>query len=107
MVYLVGRYRYPNDKDAEVTKVGLELIKQFPEDKSLGTLVIPLATRATDRGVEGMIITEVFDGKFKDAMMRGNKMLAMFNGIEGFRYELEVWGTAAEAFSIINMKSPL
>jgi len=107
MPYVVTTFWYPLDKTDEVVKVGLEVLKQFPEDKSLGTRVVPLAVDTSDRGMECMIITEVVEGKLDAHVLRVGKAMMMYKNIEGFRFEVKVWNTASEGFSLINMKSPM
>ena len=107
MPYVVTKARYPSYQANEVAKRGIEVIKQFPPDKTLGDRLLPLAVYTSNKGIKYMVVTEIKAGKLEEALTRAGKSQAMFLGIEGYESTTEVWSTASEAYSTINMKSPI
>ncbi len=107
MPYMVVNIWYPAHKIDEVVKIGFEVVQKYPPDKDLGERILPLATNNSERGVEGMTIWEIKEGKLEEALRRAGEAYAMFRGIEGFKHTIIVWSTAAEAYATIGKKSPI
>jgi hypothetical protein len=106
MPYLITTLSYPNNKAAEVAKKGLEMVKKYPEDKKLGTRIVPSAIKATLEGIKTISITEVKKGKLEDLVTRAGNMLAMFNNIQGFTSQMDIYMTTEEAYVSIGMSPP-
>ena len=51
MPYLVAFLKWPTDKTDEMVKKAIEVVKKYPEDRSLGEPVVPTAFKG---GLEGM-----------------------------------------------------
>jgi hypothetical protein len=47
MPYIISTTCWPSDKTPEVVKKAIEVVKKFPEDKSLGEQVVPNAVTPT------------------------------------------------------------
>jgi hypothetical protein len=103
MPYIVIDTKYPADKADEVAKAYLEVLKKYPPDDSLGTEVVPVATKATLQGVRGFAVSEVKEGKLEAAFIRSANVMAMFRNIPGYEYTIDVYLTAGEALATIGM----
>jgi len=100
MVYVIIKTFYPSHKDEEVTQVYQEAFKKYPPDPSLSEHVVPVAVRATEKGIESMNIQKLKKGAFDEVTKRIMGAMAMFHNIEGFEYSVEVWSTLEESLAI-------
>jgi hypothetical protein len=106
MPYILTRSLYPSTKAMEVVDVYFELLKKYPFDESLGTQVVPGASKTTTQGVEVLSVTEINEGKLEEALQFTRKRLAMFHGVEGMGISIEVYATMAEGLETIGVKLP-
>jgi hypothetical protein len=106
MPYLITTLSYPNNKVAEVAKKGLEMRKKYPDDNKLATRLVPAATKGTLQGIKTITVVEVKKGKLEDTLTRAGNMLAMFNNIQGFTSQVDVYMTNEEAYGSIGMSPP-
>jgi hypothetical protein len=106
MPYVIVTSLYPNNKVAEVAKKRLEMRKKYPEDNKLGTRLVSGATKGTLQGVKTISVTEVKKGKLEDVLTRAGNMLAMFNNIQGFTSQMDIYMTTEEAYGVIGMSLP-
>ena len=107
MVIVVSTTYFPSDKCAEVGKKYLEQVKKFPVDRSLEKSLVPVAVKSTKDGMKAISVAEVKDGKFKEYMARiYANLLDYFEGIEGYRVEIEVYMSGVEALPIVGLKMP-
>jgi len=60
----------------------------------------------THKGVKSFSISEVKDGKLDAAYSRAVKMMAMFIGIKGFEYTIEIYSKIDEAMATMGMEMP-
>ncbi|MFX1281675.1 MAG: hypothetical protein ACFFA3_20155, partial [Promethearchaeota archaeon] len=74
----------------------LEVLKEFPFDRSLGKETIPVTSNTNKNGVEVISVMEVKEGKLEEAWKWAGKRLAPFQDIKGFEYEIRLWSTLAE-----------
>lgn len=105
MPYLFIKSTYPSHKIDEVVKKILEVMQKFPPDLSLGEQVAG-ATKADEKGIVGLTVYEVKEGKFDEAMKRWMIVMSEFRNIEGYEYSMDVWATTIEAFGAIGMTPP-
>ena len=103
MPYIITTSMYPSDKGEEVAKRYLEAMAKYPPDASLGTQIVPAAVKTTLQGIKVIGITEVKKGKYEDALIRTENMMAMFFSIQGFEYTIDNYATVEEALKIIGM----
>jgi len=103
MPYLFVQQWYPPNSADEFVKIGMEVMAKYPEDESLGKRIIPLAAYSTKKGFTALSITEVKQEKLYDALERADIVMYEFRNVEGFTYELKVWGTLEESLKVINM----
>ena len=106
MPYIISTTCWPSDKTPEVVKKAIEVVKKFPEDKSLGEQVVPNAVTPTTDGIKTISIFEVKKGKLEEALTRSQKISAMYQTIAGFEYAIEVWLTLIEAYAAIGQTPP-
>lgn len=107
MPYLVAFAKWPTDKTAEMVKKAIEVVKKYPEDRSLGEPVIPNAFKGGLEGMRSISITEVKKGKLEEAITRSREIAMMYAAsVEGFEYSMEVWATQIEGWSSIGQTPP-
>jgi hypothetical protein len=58
-----------------------------------------------DKGMKVLSIYEADDARIKESIIELTKIYVQFNGIEGFRYEIEPMLTAIEALVVLGMKT--
>jgi len=58
-----------------------------------------------DKGMKVLSIYEADDARIKESIIELTKIYVQFNGIEGFRYEIEPMLTAKEALAVLGMKT--
>jgi len=75
----------------------MEAIQKYPPDPSLAEQVVPVAGRATEKGIETMGIQKLKEGKFDEVAKRVMASMAMYHKIEGFEYSVEIWATLEES----------
>jgi len=83
MVYLLSTVWFPPVKGEEVGKKLLEVVKKYPDDKSIGKTVLAGALMRTKYGIKGISIYEVKEGKLEVALERVSDILAIYSEIEG------------------------
>jgi len=54
-----------------------------------------------DKGMKVLSIYEADDARIKESIIELTKMYVQFNGIEGFRYEIEPMLTVKEALALM------
>ena len=106
MVYVVTNIIFPSHRAPEAGKKFLEQLKKYAEDESLGETLVNAAVKTTTCGIRVVTVSKINKGKLEETLTRGNEILAMFNGIEGFEYSYEVWSEAGEALATLGMKMP-
>ena len=84
MVLVMTISYFPADKSEEAGKVYLEVDKQFPRDKTLSKLLVPVAVRVTPEGMKSISISEVKEGKVREFLERVYEQLLIFSNIIDF-----------------------
>jgi hypothetical protein len=102
-MYAIMTATYPNDKIKEVTDVYLKAMAKYPDDVSLATPIVPVASRATLQGMKVIVIYEVKKGKLEEALALGAKRIAMFNDIQGYRYSIKTYTNLEEGMKVLGM----
>ena len=97
MPYIIVQLWYPTDINTEVTEKFLEVVKEFPFDRSLGKETIQVASNTNKKGVEIISVMEVKQGKLEEAWTWAGNRLAPFQSIKGLEYEIRLWSTVVEA----------
>ena len=105
MVLIVITSWFPHDKANEVAKKFIEVSKKYPPDESLGK-TLTTAVKVTKDGIKALGVAEIVKGKVEDYIARATKTQQEYAGIEGFRYEIEMFMDITEAMAVVGMKPP-
>ena len=97
MPYIIVQICYPSHRSTEVREKYIEIIKEFPFDKSLGKETIPVASNTNTNGIEVMSVVEVKQGKVEEAWKWGRNRMRVFQEIKGLEYDMRLWSTLTEA----------
>jgi hypothetical protein len=108
MVYLVVEQWYPPNKSSEVGKFGLEAIKKYPEDKSVGKMLVDAAVFTDKDGfIHILSIAQSKPGKVKETMdLASNRCIMIAKAVEGYRYHMHSAYEMVEALQIIGLQPP-
>jgi len=108
MPYLITFASWPGHKSVEVIKKTYEVLKKFPEDKSLGENLTPgNALKGTKEGFQSITVQKINKGKLEEAYSRSIGVVNFYAmAIEGFDYKVEIWSTNDEAYGSIGQKPP-
>ncbi|TES93716.1 MAG: hypothetical protein E3J90_14210 [Promethearchaeota archaeon] len=106
MGYLLATVWFPPHKGEEVGKKFLEIMKKFPEDRSLGKTVLDGALMRTKYGIKAITISEVREGKLDDGLARINEILALYSEIEGVNTRVDTMATLVESMEMVGLKPP-
>ncbi|MFW9894708.1 MAG: hypothetical protein ACFFD7_02780 [Candidatus Thorarchaeota archaeon] len=68
MPYIVVNGWYPTHLTQEVVDKYVEMLKEFPFDRSLGKETIPVAVSSGKSGIRVMSVMEVKEGKLQEAI---------------------------------------
>ena len=96
VTYIIVTALFPPYIAAEVTKVFQEAGEKFPQDDSLTTVIIPIASIRTKDNMKTMMVSEVKRGKLYEALSRTHNTLALFDNIKEFKCKVELWATQKE-----------
>ena len=89
----------PHAKASEAGKLFIEASKKYPGDRSLSKVLL--------NNAKVVSADEIKEGKLKDYLALQNKgLLFIANGIEGYKYQVEVMSSIVEAMDIVGLKPP-
>ena len=97
---------FPVGKSSEVGKIFIEVLKQFPPDKTIAKAIVRVGVRTTKDGMKSFSIYEIKEGKLKEFMDNYYKQILMFSEIEGYSSEMEFYMSGAEALPLIGLEMP-
>jgi hypothetical protein len=107
MVLIVSESWWPAGKSAEVGKMYIEIMKKYPNDKSISKPLVLSSVHATKEGYHAIGISSIKPGKVKEALDIGtNRLLMISAAIEGYRYELYVAYDLVEAMPLVGLQAP-
>ncbi len=106
MPYIWVTAYYPSHIRDEVIKKWVESSRKFPEDPSLSETVVNIANKSTKDGSKLVNIFKVKEGKLQEALTYTGKSLIMFQDIEGFEYDIELYSTIEESMEALGVKMP-
>ena len=104
--YIIIKTKYPGHINPDAVKKYMEVLKDFPPERSIGKEVVQLAVKATTKGLKTMYIMEVKQGQLDAAFTRSMKAMAPYLDIAGYNYSIELWATGAEALQTIGHSMP-
>ncbi len=98
-MFLVTTVIYPPDKSIVAAEKFIEVtaMELPPFLKRLNVL----GDSRMDKGMKVLSIYEAEDTKIKESIIELTKMYVQFNGIEGFRYEIEPMLTVRDALAVL------
>jgi len=98
-MFLVTTVVYPPDKSIVVAEKFIEVTAKAlpPFMKRLQVL----GDSRMDQGVKVLSVYAVEDARIKDGIIELTRMYMQFNGIEGFRYEIETMLTVNESLAVL------
>lgn len=105
-MYLVAESWFPAKEAAGVGKLYLEMMKKYPDDRSIAKPIIQSSIRSVKEGIHAVGISSIKPGKVKEAMdLQTNRMLMMAS-IEGYRYEIYITYDIIEAMPLVGLQAP-
>ncbi|MFX0001308.1 MAG: hypothetical protein ACFE9Q_11310 [Candidatus Hodarchaeota archaeon] len=107
MVYIITEHWWPPGKSEGVGKVYLEVMKKFPDDRSIVKPIIQSAVWPVPEAMHSITVSTVQPGKVKEAMdLSTNRLLMLGKAIEGFRYTMNIAYDLVEAMPFVGLKAP-
>jgi len=107
MVIVMTTVWFPHAKASDAGKLFIEASKKFQDDKSLSKRLLNNAVAATKEGYKVVIADEIKEGKLKEYLAQANEQLLFFaEGIEGYKYQIEVMSSVIEAMGVLGLKPP-
>ncbi len=106
MVVVMSTSYFPAAKSAEVGKKYLEILKKYPPDRSISKIILRVAVRVTPDGMKAFSISEVKEGKFNEFMKLAYEQILLYSEIEGYRSDIEVFMSGAEALPLVGLEMP-
>jgi len=106
MVAIVVETWYPVSKAVEIGNKFLEAEQQYPFDKSLGKLVVPVIAESTKKGMHTIRIMTCKKDKIFDCAELATKRMLLFSTTEGFSYTVRVYFELAEAMPLLGLTPP-
>ncbi len=106
MVLLVTESWWPAGKSAEAGKLHLEVMKKYPEDRSIAKRE-SAAIWAVKEGMHSISIYSIKPGKVKEAMdIATNRALMEASSLEGLKYQINIAYDLVEAMPLVGLKAP-
>ena len=106
MVMVVSTSWFPTSKSGEVGKKYLEVLKQFPPNKTISKVLVRVGVRTTPDGMKAFSISEIKEGKLKEFMDLAYKQILIYSEIEGYRTEMEFYMSGIEALPLVGLEMP-
>jgi hypothetical protein len=106
MVLIVAENWFPANKSADVGKKYLEVIKKYPDDKSVYKSILQTAVWTSYEGMRTISVISVMPGKVKEALDITTNRLLMLSVVEGYRYEIHVAYDLVEAMPFVGLSAP-
>ena len=102
---IVSESWFPANKSAEIGKIYLEVMKKYPDDRSISK-VIARSINTEKEGIHTLVISAVKPGKVKEAMDITTNRLLMLSSIEGYQFQIYVAYELAEAMPLVRLQAP-
>ena len=105
-MYMVTEGWFPVNKAAEVGKLYLEVMKKFPEDRSIEKPIVRGAFWAAKEGMRALTVSSIKPGKVKESMDLATNRLLMLSSIEGYVYITHIAYDLVEAMPFVGLAAP-
>ena len=105
-MYIVAETWFPAKKAVEVGKLYLEMMKKYPDDRSIAKPIIQSSIRSVKDGIHALGVSSIKPGKVKEAMDLLSNRLLMMASIEGYVYEIYITYDIVEAMPLVGLQAP-
>ena len=105
-MYIVTEAWFPAKNAAEVGKLFLEMMKKYPDDRSIAKPIIQSSIRSVKDGIHALGVSSIKPGKVKEAMDLVSNRLLMMASIEGYIYEIYITYDIVEAMPLVGLQAP-
>ena len=107
MVLIITQTWYPASQAEKAGKVYLEAMKKFPDDRALGKPILRSAIKMTEKGLHGIAVFSVKEGKIKEAMdLQANRLLMFSNAIEDIKMSMDIYYDLVESMPFVGLAAP-
>ena len=106
IVLLLSTTRFPISKAKEVSKIYIEVSKEFPTDKTLEKVILQLGTRIIGNEIEAITLVEVKEGKYEEILDRTTKLQLRYADIEGINFKVDLFLSGVKALPMVGFKMP-
>ena len=104
---IVTQHWWPHGKSAKVGKEFLDVMKKFPDDKTISKPVLRSAIWALKDGMHSMTVSAIQPGKVKDSMdLAMNRLLMLAEAVDGFKYEVHIAYHLVEGMPMVGLAAP-
>jgi len=107
ILLIVTQHWWPHGQSAKVGKAYLEVMKKFPDDKSISKPVLRSAIWSLKDGMYSTTVSAIQSGKVKESMdLAMNRLLMVAEAVDGFRYEVHIAYDLVEGMPVVGLKAP-
>lgn len=104
---IITQHWWPHGQSVKVGKAYLEVMKKFPDDKSISKPVLRSAIWALKDGMYSTTVSVIQPGKVKESMDLAMKRLLMVaESIDGFKYEVHIAYDLVEGMPMVGLTAP-
>lgn len=104
---IVTQHWWPHGQSAKVGKVYLDVMKKFPDDKSISKPILRSAIWSLKDGMFSTTVGTIQPGKLKESMDLANKRLLMLaESVEGFKFEIHIAYDLVEGMPLVGLTAP-
>ncbi len=107
MVLIVTQHWWPHGQSEKVGKVYLDVMKKFPDDRTISKPILRSAIWAVKDAMFSTTISSIQPGKVKESMdLAMKRLLMMSESIDGFKYEINIAYDLVEGMPLIGLAAP-
>jgi len=105
-MYIIIEAWWPAGKSAELGKLYLEVMKKYPNDKTIGKPIVPVAVWPDKDGMHSLVIDSIKPGKVKECIDLAANRELMMSSIEGYRFQYNIAYDLVEAMPFVGLTAP-
>ena len=105
-MYILVQCQYPAHIADEIGKSYIDAMAKFPDDKSIAKPIVKACVKANLDGITVIAISQIKEGKTKDAMGLISGRMLVLAKVKGFKYSIDVTYDAIEAMGLLGMEAP-
>ena len=107
LVLIVTQHWWPHGQSEKVGKIYLDVMKKFPDDKSISKPILRSAIWAVKDGMFSTTVSAIQPGKTKESMdLAMKRLLRMAESIDGFKYEVHIAYDLVEGMPLVGLTAP-